>query len=191
MDSYGLMPTFTQNIIDKLVARDEQTFNRFYLQTVDIFSRYLRSHYQLSHDEYDDIISDFYVKMWQSLSSYKSGGSFDSYVWTILRNHTHDYIRKHHDIYFTDMNHYWEDGVERQETLSNNEDILSELEISYQEQMIQDAMKELDPQTRDILHLKFTQDCSYEYIANILGMQQELVRQKVSRGIKKLKQLLK
>lgn len=46
-----------------LIQQDEPTFNDFYLQTVDIFYRYLKANYQLNEEDIQDILSDSYVKL--------------------------------------------------------------------------------------------------------------------------------
>jgi hypothetical protein len=59
------MFTFDQEFIKKLKQQDHSSFNTFYINTVDIFSRYLEANYFLKTQDAQDIISDFYVKFWE------------------------------------------------------------------------------------------------------------------------------
>jgi RNA polymerase sigma factor (sigma-70 family) len=51
-------------------------------------------------------------------------------------------------------------------------------------------MKELDDLSKDIVYRKFIEEKSYEEIWLLLDISQENIRQKISRAIKQLKQLL-
>ncbi|MDR2190276.1 MAG: hypothetical protein LBP53_03665 [Candidatus Peribacteria bacterium] len=53
-----------------LIAQDEDTFNEFYQQTVDIFFRYLKVNYTLSPEDSEDVIADFYVKCRNAFPKY-------------------------------------------------------------------------------------------------------------------------
>jgi RNA polymerase sigma factor (sigma-70 family) len=62
----------------------------------------------------------------------------------------------------------------------------SEFEFSH----IQDAMEQLDSDSREIIYLKFIEEKDNTEIADILQISSENVRQKLSRSLKKLKILL-
>jgi RNA polymerase sigma factor (sigma-70 family) len=51
-------------------------------------------------------------------------------------------------------------------------------------------MKELDDGNKDIIYRKFIEEKSYEEISFLLWTSQDNVRQKLSRAIKRLKELL-
>jgi len=51
--------------IKKLKAQDPNAFNNFYLETVDMFFRYIHANYSVSKQDAEDIISNFYVKFWE------------------------------------------------------------------------------------------------------------------------------
>ena len=53
-----------------LIQQDESAFNTFYLKTVDIFFRYLKTNYFLDQEECEDIIADFYVKFRNAVRNY-------------------------------------------------------------------------------------------------------------------------
>lgn len=58
------MLDFDQDFVEKLLKKDKNTFNKFYLQTVDVFYRYLRGRYFLTEADSQDLLSTFYMKVW-------------------------------------------------------------------------------------------------------------------------------
>jgi RNA polymerase sigma factor (sigma-70 family) len=64
------------------------------------------------------------------------------------------------------------------------------LEIDFQFKQIEDAMKQLDLESRELIYLKFIEEKNNTEIADILQISNDNVRQKLSRALKKLKSLL-
>jgi RNA polymerase sigma-70 factor (ECF subfamily) len=64
------------------------------------------------------------------------------------------------------------------------------LEIDFQLKQIEDAMKQLDLESRELIYLKFIEEKNNTEIADILQISNDNVRQKLSRALKKLKSLL-
>ena len=73
----------------------------------------------------------------------------------------------------------------------DEEDITAFLESDFKFEQIQKAMKELDDLSKDIVYWKFIEEKSYDEIGSLLNISQENIRQKVSRAMRQLKQLLK
>ena len=86
-----------------LIQQDESAFNTFYLKTVDIFFRYLKTNYFLDQEECEDIIADFYVKFRNAVKSYDIEQSFSAYTWTIFKNALKDYFKKTKEIRFSQL----------------------------------------------------------------------------------------
>lgn len=76
------------------------------------------------------------------------------------------------------------------ETLVDEFDISQFLENDYSYERIQQAMKELDDVSKDIIYFKFIEEKSNEEISAITWIANDTIRQRVSRAIKFLKQLL-
>jgi RNA polymerase sigma factor (sigma-70 family) len=93
----------------KLKAQDPNAFNEFYLETVDVFFRYINANYFVPKQDAEDIISDFYVKFREAVKSYNPEFSFTGYFWTIFRNIIKDHFKKTSELSFTDMRQDEED----------------------------------------------------------------------------------
>lgn len=69
-------------------------------------------------------------------------------------------------------------------------DITAFLESDFKFDQIQNAMKELDDLSKDIVYRKFIEEKSYKEIGLLLDISHDNLRQRMSRAIKQLKELL-
>ncbi len=179
---------FDKEFIEQLVKQDQRAFNEFYLKTVDMFFRYIHSNFFVSKEEAEDIISDFYIKRWDAVKRYDFKQSFSAFVWTVFKNLVKDSFKKQKDISFSSFD--YEDWQSFEENIEDDFDIFELLEIDFQLKQIEDAMKQLDLESRELIYLKFIEEKNNTEIADILQISNDNVRQKLSRALKKLKSLL-
>lgn len=168
-----------------LVQQDEEAFNKFYLDTVDIFFRYLKANYFIDEDDMQDIIADFYIKCRNWFPSFDIDQNFSGWVWSIFKNTLKDFWKKKWESAFSEIDP--ENEVPFEDSLEDEEDYTEILDNEYTFVQIQKAMIELDEINKEIISLKFIEDKSYEEIAQILWISQDLVRQRCSRALKALK----
>lgn len=183
------MITISDDQAKKLKAQDPNAFNEFYLQTVDTFFRYINANYFLSKQDAEDIISDFYVKFREGVKSYNPEFSFTGYYWTIFKNTLKDHFKKNSEINFTDMKQHEEDE-DFWDTLIDEFDISQFMENDFSFDRIQQAMKQLDDVSKDIIYFKFIEEKTNEEISLITWITNDTIRQRTSRAIKCLKELL-
>jgi len=181
---------FTQDFIAKLKQQDHIAFNEFYLKTIDMFFRYINGNYTLPTQDAEDIISDFYVKRWDAIKHHDDKQSFTWYFRTIFKNTIKDYFKKNTDTPFTELESMYEDWEKFEDTLVDSDDLTEFLEHEYKFEQIEKAMKELDDASKDVVYWKFIEEKSYEEISFLLCIPQDTVRQRLSRGLKRLKELL-
>jgi RNA polymerase sigma factor (sigma-70 family) len=94
---------FDKKFIRDLKKQDHNVFNKFYLKTVDIFFRYIDSNYYFDKQETEDIISDFYLKIWSAIKKYDENLSFPAYIWTIFKNTIKDTLKRNSDTSFSEI----------------------------------------------------------------------------------------
>lgn len=186
------MISFDQNQIKKLINQDESIFSILYTKTVDIIHRFLTAHYKLSSWEQEDIIANFYVKVREGLPKYNNTWSFEWYLWILLKNVLHDYFRKQRPVYFSELSKHQEDEsiTSREDSLMSDDSIIDSLEQQYDIDNIHKILQWLDIDTQQVIHMKYIEQLSTETIAQTIWLSNDLIRQKLSRGIKKIKQLL-
>lgn len=168
-----------------LIQQDEEAFNEFYMKTVDIFFRYLKSNYFISDEDSQDIIADFYVKCWNGFPGFDIKQNFSGRVWSIFKNTIKDFWKKKNDTAFSEIDP--DNEISFEDTIEDESDFSEILNSEYTFEQIKIAISELDEVSKDVISLKFIEDKSYGEIAWILWISQDLVRQKCSRAIRALK----
>lgn len=173
---------FDEETVQAIVRKDAQAFAQFYEQTVQTFYRYLASHYYLTRAQRDDLLSDYYLKMWQVVDQYNPVYKFHSFAWVVFKNLLKDYFKKTQEGSL--------DETVYAERESDDPTLLHLLETDYQYTHIKAAMETLDTDAQEIIFLKYIEDLSYDEITALLGGTQEALRQRLSRALKKLKESL-
>ena len=179
---------FSKEFIEKLVKQDQLAFNEFYLKTVDMFFRYINSNFFMNKEDTEDIISEFYMKWRDVCKKYDFKQSFSAFVWIVFKNLLKDHFKKHKDISFSNFDK--DEWLSFEEKLEDDFDISELFESDFKFKQIENAMKKLDLESREIIYLKFIEEKDNKNIADILQIKDENVRQKISRSLKKLKSLL-
>jgi len=168
-----------------LVQQDEESFNKFYLDTVDIFYRYLKSNYFISEGDIQDVITDFYIKCWNWFPSFDLNQNFSGWIWSIFKNTLKDFWKKKWETAFSEIDP--ENEIPFEDSLEDETDYTKILDNEYTFEQIQRAIIELDELSKEIISLKFIEEKSYKEISEILWISQDLVRQRCSRALKALK----
>ena len=181
---------FEQAFLLLLIQQDAGAYNTFYLQTVDVFFRYLQSNFFLSPEDSEDIIADFYVKFRNAVTKYDINQSFSAYVRTIFRNTLKDYFKKHKELSFSQLDGDDEEGERFEDTLIEESEIVELLQQDFELAQIKAAMQELDALSREIIFLKYIEHKSNTEIEEQLLISQEVIRQRISRALKKLRSML-
>jgi len=178
--------------LQQLQRQDHHAFNEFYSQSVDVFFRYLKSNYFLHDEEAEDLVSQFFVKLRESLPKLDTKKSFSAYVWTVFKNIVKDYFKKMSDLPFAYLEKTENDmdAMSFDEMIEDEADMTSILEQDFQFEQIQAAMQELDEISRDVIYFKYVEEKSYQEIGDLLTMSPDNARQKSSRALKQLKTLL-
>ena len=141
--------------------------------------------------EVEDIVSHYFVKQREAFRKLDTKKGFSSYVWTIFKNTIKDYFKKMSDLPFSQIRSADDDNVGLfEDELEHDEDISELLQIDFQFEHIQAAMQELDETGRDVVYLKYIEEKSYQEIADMLQISHDNARQKCSRAIKHLKNLM-
>jgi len=182
------MLNFDNAFIKKLKTGDHMTFNQFYLETVDMFFRYIKANYFIDDAECYDIISSYFVKQRENIHKIDVNKSFSAYTWTIFKNTIKDYFKKRSETPFSSLDN--EDWEKFEDQLVSASDIKELMEKDFQLKNIQTALKKLDTNNREVIYFRFIEWKSNKEIADILQIAETNVRKKISRAIKSLKEIL-
>lgn len=183
------MVAYSQDFLKLLQSQDEASFATLYEDTVDMFYRYIKSHYFVSEPTTQDLLSETYLKIWNNLNNIDDTKKLWPYLWTILRNTIKDHFKKTKEIAFSEMYHQ-EDQVPFEETLEDSEQITVLFDTQFESERIIQALNRLDDKFQQVLFLKYIELFENQEIALQLGISEENVRQRISRWLGKLRSLL-
>jgi RNA polymerase sigma-70 factor, ECF subfamily len=166
-------------IINGCKNGDSQCFS----QVVDMYAtRCYGYFYRLTgnKDLSDELLSELFVKLVEKIGSYK-GGSFESWLFRIAANLFHDHLR----------------GKQRRRKLLEVRQEQVEIQTfepkkSDDEQVdkLQTQLGKLDPDTRELITLRFYAQLSFKEIAELRSEPIGTTLAKTHRGLKKLRQLM-
>ncbi len=183
---------FEQSFIERLIHHDDLAFAQFYEQTMDQFFRYIVTHYSLSVEETQDILSDVYLKIWNNIDKYDTKYQFWQFVWTVLKNHCKDYFKKTKPLRFSDLQMVNDDGTvtDMVEDLAQEDNIVELFQQQFTSEVISAALEQLDQSSQELIHSRYVLQYSYDTLADMYGLTNDNLRQKLSRIIKKLRENL-
>ncbi|MEM9647443.1 MAG: RNA polymerase sigma factor [Bacteroidota bacterium] len=142
------------------------------------YHRYVYNYlYKMSGDAMlsEDLTQDVFYKLIKYRSSYKNG-AFVSWLFSIARNNLKSYYTRNHRLHvdIENISHKTvDDGMEKNEELSQ----------------LQLALGKLNESDRELIVLNRYQEIKYEQLATIVGSTPGAVKTRVSRAMKKLKEL--
>ncbi|MCM3342841.1 sigma-70 family RNA polymerase sigma factor [Paenibacillus sp. MER TA 81-3] len=135
------------------------------------------------HTAYD-LTQEVFMKMMQSLGSYRNNGKFAHWLMKIAVNHCLDYYRSKH----YKQNHT---QTELDANVSDDKSNVWDLfHIQYQREKAKQAVLLLPEHQRDVIILNFYHDLKVKEIADMTHSNESTVKSRIKAGISKLKQIL-
>ena len=169
----------SREMILKIKRGDEDVFS----QIIDDYSGYLatviNNVYALNIQDTEDIIAETILSVWKSAKRLKEGLNFKSYLATIARNKTIDFVRKKR------LN-----MVELDITLLVDSDIEADFLHKELVDFLNQKISETKEPDRTILILKYQHGLKNKEIADKLNMKQNAVDVKLLRQRTKFKKML-
>lgn len=142
-----------------------------------IYNYFLKS--TLDADDSADLTQNVFIRVLRYRESYKSGSSFELWLFQIARNQVKDYFRKAQSR---------KDRFLEVEVLPEHADESGEEQLE-REQKLMLAMSRLPDDKRELLVLSKFQGMKYEQIAELKNLSVAAVKVQVHRTIKQLKEL--
>lgn len=182
-----------EKFVQALIKQDEVAFQQLYESTVDSFYRFLRSYYQIDENSIQDIISDTFIKIWNNLTNLNQHQNPSSYIWAVLRNTAKDYFKKTKEYAFSefDMHSDSDDShISFEDTLVEPSDITQLFQTKFQSEKIITALELLEDKYKEVVFLKYVEGLDNSEISSISWISEDNVRQRLSRWLAKLRDLL-
>jgi RNA polymerase sigma-70 factor, ECF subfamily len=174
---------FSPEFIRRLQRREQQAFSELYTSMVDRLYRYIAGRYHLDRQGMYDLIGDFFVKLRDRIDRVDPKQPLEPRVWTVFRNFVADYFKtKKHAVRLD-----WLEDILKDTGI----DPLQQAQNATQLKRIYSALDQLDDLSKEIVILRYVEDLSFDEITMITGLQADAVRQRASRSIKKIQELLR
>jgi RNA polymerase sigma-70 factor (ECF subfamily) len=162
----------------------------------DLVKRYSRDVYGFAffmaknESDAEDIAQETFVKVWKNLKKFKPEQKFKSWLLTIARNTTIDYIRKRRHAVFSDFDD--EEGSNAIiETLADEERLADEIaELAESAEQTGRSVKELSDIYRSVLTLRYEGGLSFEEISKILKKPVNTVKSQHRRALIALRKVM-
>jgi len=173
-------PNSIETLINRAKEGESDAVTQLYELHVDQLYRYIA--YRVPVEDAEDITSDVFINMVQSLPSFTyTGAPFESWLYRIASARIADYYRKNKR----------RKHVELDEQYKSNHPQPEEMLISEQEQaQIRDKLKNLSEDQQTLLILRFVERKSHEDVAQVLGKSVTAVKTMQHRALKRLAQLM-
>ena len=148
-------------------------------------------------DDAAELTQDTFVKIIENIDNFQGRSSFYTWAFRIAVNLTLNYCRRNARIGFSSLDaekirDNSQPGKVLKELLSN-ESSLDPAAVAQDKELCQivlESLKKLDDAQRAVVVLRDIEGMNYNQIANVLDIELGTVRSRLSRGRKKLRQIL-
>jgi RNA polymerase sigma-70 factor (ECF subfamily) len=164
-------------LVRRAIAGDEHAFARLYDGYVERVYRFI--FFRISDDAVtEDLVSQVFLKAWQSLDRYKIGNSpFIAWLYAIARNLVIDHYRSKKD---------WVPLEEAAALPSDMQSPDDEAQLHFDLEAMRDALQVLSPDQQQVLILKYIAGLPNPDIAKIMNKQEGTIRGLQMRGLQVL-----
>jgi RNA polymerase sigma-70 factor (ECF subfamily) len=162
----------------------------------EIVDRYLKSIYNFSYrligneKEAEDVSQEVFLKVWKNIKKFDTEKSFKTWIFSITRNASIDYLRKRRDVLLSVFDN--ENGTNFiEDSLIDEEPKADEIfSLAQNKKQIEVTMNELSIIQKEIIILKYVNEMSLSEIANIMNMPVNTTKSHHRRALIKLKELI-
>ncbi len=130
-------------------------------------------------DVTEDLVQTTFLKVYKSRGSYRNQYKFTTWLWTIARNTTYDYLRKKKEISIEDFRS--EDGKEF-DIEDKSMGIEEKLVLESDKNLILKCLEKMNPRQREALNLRIFSESNYEHIAEVLNISQSATKSLINRA---------
>lgn len=179
-------------LVETIVGGDADAFT-------ELVKRYEKLVYSTAYfsvknsDDAWDISQEVFMRVYNSISSFRGESKFATWLYRLCKNVTYDYMRKHYAHKEIMLSELSGDDDDRPFEIPD-ESILSDPEKSVvrreEIEAVRAAVKKLDENSRAVIVLREFEGYSYSEMAVILGLEEGTVKSRLNRARSTLKKLL-
>ena len=184
---------------DEAVSRCKQGDLNAYEELVDKYQKkMLNISYRMvgSYEDACEIVQDAFVSAYKSIRGFEGKSRFSTWLYTIVVNLSRNRLkqlrtRSHHEGLSMDEPVLREDGILHLEVASDDPPVDERLEQKELQRKVQDCVRALDEEYREVVVLRDINGFSYGEIRDMLRIPEGTVKSRLSRAREALKDCLK
>ena len=162
----------------------------------ELLNRHLKHVYNFIYrlcgnaEESKDITQDTFLKVWKNLKKYNPDFSFNTWIISIARNTTIDWLRKKRPLMFSDFDK--DDEIKDfKDTIQDTEPLQDELfEREETKKKMEEILMQISIQKRTILLMHINEHMTFEEMAQILKKPMNTIKSQYRRALIELKKIL-
>jgi len=174
------MREFEQSLITGVANGNKGAMNEIY----KIYSPALNGFVRLflaDANDVADVIHDTMLEVWRKANRFEGRSSLKTWIFSIAKNKAIDRNRKHGRLQYSD------EMIDIKDDALNAAELLS---LSQDAQSIRDAVSQLKPDHRRVIHLSFFEDLTYKEIAEIEDCPEGTIKTRILYAKRNLQHLL-
>jgi RNA polymerase sigma-70 factor (ECF subfamily) len=140
-----------------------------------------------------DIVQETFIKVWKNIKRFDSKkASFKTWIFTVAKNTTTDFLRKKKSLLFTDMEKDNDEDINSFAENIPDESLLPDLVLQKLEdkQLLNKTLEKLRLGYREVLILHYQEDMTFEEIGEILNKPLNTVKSQHRRALIELRKLI-
>ncbi len=166
-------------LLQKMKCGDENAFDLFVRKHYEQILKYCSYHCpDMGYAE--DLTQETFLHFFKNLSAYRHMGKTGNYLYTIAGNLCRDYYKKTKESLLEEQSNEVQNCLQQSET----EDVLNRITV-------EEALKNLPEELREVIVLYYFQGLKLAEIADILQIGLPLVKYRIKRAKMQLEQLLR
>ncbi len=177
------------NLIKQAKSGEVQAFEELVAQYEKTIYNIAYRYFANEHDAVD-AMQEVFIKIYRSISGFQEQSSFRTWIYRITVNTCLDLLKKNRRIQVVSIEEEKNSGLEQQLADSNGEPEQA-LEQKELRKSVEEAVMSLRPEYRGAVALRFAAGLTYAEIAEVLGIDEGTVKSRISRGRRKVCEILR
>jgi len=163
-----------------------------------LINRYASSLYNFTarltnKNDAPDIVQEIFIKAWKNIERFNPlKASFKTWIFTIARNTTTDFLRKKKNLLFSNIKKDENEDINSFTENIPDDDLLPDeaLQKLQDSQFLNKILEKLRPNYREVLVLHYQEEMTFEEIGEILGKPLNTVKSQHRRAIIEIRKML-
>ncbi|HEY5125569.1 MAG TPA: sigma-70 family RNA polymerase sigma factor [Ignavibacteria bacterium] len=173
-------------IIESFRRGNEKAFNYIVLKYQKKIYWLIRK-MVIDHDEADDLTQEVFIKLYDSINSFRGDSKFYTYIYKMAMNHSLNHLKKRH-IMFSKKGDFSKEIYNLKSDEKNSDEIYDNYKKTKN---LEEAVLLLPDKQRAVFNLRYYENLTYEEISNILNKSIGGLKANYFHAIKKIEEHLK